>query len=238
MQDPRPGTRKTERDPGFQIRISPEAKTRMVALLKGQPSGSAFRIYVLPGTAPRLGMALEKARRPEEILPCDGVPLLIDPVSRRYLADATVDYASDGGREGFRIDGPNVPATRQEAEPSGEMAPPGGDRPAAPDGRTPAAPPKTLLDRALRKIFDPEIPMNIVDLGLIYGVDWADNGNVRIRMSMTSAGCPVTGLLQEQVKAAAEAIPGIRSAEVTIVWDPPWSPERMSDFAKRQFGFL
>ena len=87
----------------------------------------------------------------------------------------------------------------------------------------------------LKKVYDPEIPMNIVDLGLIYGFDW-NGDNVTIRMTLTAPGCPVAGILAEEVKSAAEKVGGIQ-ATVDMVWEPAWSPERMSEFAKRQFGY-
>jgi FeS assembly SUF system protein len=89
----------------------------------------------------------------------------------------------------------------------------------------------------LKKIYDPEIPMNIVDLGLIYRVEWKEE-DVMVRMTLTAPGCPVAGILAEEVKNAVEKVPGVHSAAVDMVWDPPWSPDRMSEFAKRQFGYL
>lgn len=89
----------------------------------------------------------------------------------------------------------------------------------------------------LKKIYDPEIPMNIVDLGLIYGFDWTGD-DVILHMTLTAPGCPVAGILAEEVKGAVEKVPNIHAATVDMVWEPPWTPERMSDFAKRQFGYL
>jgi FeS assembly SUF system protein len=89
----------------------------------------------------------------------------------------------------------------------------------------------------LKKIYDPEIPMNIVDLGLIYRVDW-ESESVKVTMTLTAPGCPVAGILAEEVKTAVEKVPGVKSATVDMVWDPPWTPDRMSEFAKRQFGYL
>lgn len=89
----------------------------------------------------------------------------------------------------------------------------------------------------LKKVYDPEIPMNIVDLGLIYGFTW-EGEKVTLQMTLTAPGCPVAGILAEEVKAAVEKAPGVREAVVDMVWEPAWSPERMSEFAKRQFGYL
>jgi metal-sulfur cluster biosynthetic enzyme len=89
----------------------------------------------------------------------------------------------------------------------------------------------------LKKVYDPEIPMNIVDLGLIYSIDWTGD-DVTVHMTLTSPGCPVAGILAEEVKAAAEKDTGVKTATVDMIWEPAWSPERMSDFAKRQFGYM
>jgi metal-sulfur cluster biosynthetic enzyme len=93
-----------------------------------------------------------------------------------------------------------------------------------------------LITENLKQIYDPEIPMNIVDLGLIYGFEWQGD-DVTLKMTLTAPGCPVAGILAEEVKMAIEKVPNVRSAKVDMIWDPPWSPERMSDFAKRQFGY-
>jgi metal-sulfur cluster biosynthetic enzyme len=89
---------------------------------------------------------------------------------------------------------------------------------------------------ALRLVIDPEIGINIVDLGLVYGVEVAD-GNVRIDLTMTTAACP----LGEHLTSSAEAtvwqqVPGIRSVDVQLVWEPPWRPDMISDEAREQLG--
>ena len=93
-----------------------------------------------------------------------------------------------------------------------------------------------LITEGLKQVYDPEIPMNIVDLGLIYGFEWSGD-DVKLRMTLTAPGCPVAGILAEEVKLAIEKVPNVKSAKVDMIWDPPWSPDRMSDFAKRQFGY-
>jgi metal-sulfur cluster biosynthetic enzyme len=94
-----------------------------------------------------------------------------------------------------------------------------------------------LIIDQLKKIYDPEIPMNIVDLGLVYGFDWKGD-DVTLKMTLTSPGCPVAGILAEEIKTAVEKVPNVHQATVDMVWEPAWSPERMSEFAKRQFGYL
>ena len=91
---------------------------------------------------------------------------------------------------------------------------------------------------ALRTCYDPEIPVNIYELGLIYDIDVSPSGDVLLRMTLTSPACPVAGSLPPEVQAKMAAIPGVKSAKVDLVWDPPWSPERMSEAAKLQLGMF
>jgi len=86
---------------------------------------------------------------------------------------------------------------------------------------------------ALRNCYDPEIPVNIVDLGLIYGVAIVED-NVKVRMTLTTIGCPAHAYLMHEVQTQIEKIPGVKSAEVEIVWDPPWTPDKMSPEAKKR----
>ena len=84
---------------------------------------------------------------------------------------------------------------------------------------------------ALRNCYDPEIPVNIVDLGLIYNIA-IENDNVKVRMTLTTVGCPAHAYLMHQVQTEIEKLPGVKKAEVDIVWDPPWTPDKMSPEAK------
>ena len=86
---------------------------------------------------------------------------------------------------------------------------------------------------ALRNCYDPELPVNIVDLGLVYGVA-IDEDNVKVRMTLTTMGCPAHAYLMHQVQTEIEKIPGVKTAEVEIVWDPPWTPDKMSADAKKR----
>jgi FeS assembly SUF system protein len=89
---------------------------------------------------------------------------------------------------------------------------------------------------ALKQVYDPEIPVDIVNLGLVYDVAIED-GIVRLTMTMTSAGCPVGDYLAQEVKRAVEALGGVEAVGVELVWDPPWSPERMSPEARKTLGW-
>ena len=91
---------------------------------------------------------------------------------------------------------------------------------------------------ALRDIFDPEIPVNIYDLGLIYGVDIDDAGSVTVTMTLTTPHCPVAESMPGEVEMRICAVAGVRDAEVNLVWDPPWDPAKMSDEAKLELGML
>ena len=91
---------------------------------------------------------------------------------------------------------------------------------------------------ALREIFDPEIPVNIYDLGLIYGVDATADGAVTVTMTLTTPHCPVAESMPAEVELRVGSVPGVREAEVNLVWDPPWDPQKMSDEAKLELGML
>ncbi|MBW7921992.1 MAG: SUF system Fe-S cluster assembly protein [Rubellimicrobium sp.] len=91
---------------------------------------------------------------------------------------------------------------------------------------------------ALRTVYDPEIPVNIYDLGLIYTIGIADGGNVDVVMTLTAPGCPVAGEMPGWVQTAIEAVGGVQSASVKLVFDPPWSMDMMSDEARLELGFM
>jgi FeS assembly SUF system protein len=91
---------------------------------------------------------------------------------------------------------------------------------------------------ALSKVFDPEIPVNIYDLGLIYDIIVDARSDVGIRMTLTAPACPAAQFLPEQVRTAVAAVPGVSDVKVDVVWDPPWSRDRMSEAAKLQLGMF
>jgi FeS assembly SUF system protein len=95
---------------------------------------------------------------------------------------------------------------------------------------------KNCIVEALHKCFDPEIPVNIYELGLIYEIIIAPTGAVGIQMTLTSPGCPVAGTLPGDVQRRVLAVENVTSAKVDVVWDPPWTPARMSEAAKLQLG--
>lgn len=94
------------------------------------------------------------------------------------------------------------------------------------------APLEDRVIEALRTVYDPEIPVNIYELGLIYDCDVQDDGSVNIKMTLTAPGCPVAGEMPGQVQSVVQAVPGVRSAFVDLVWEPAWNPSLMSDEAR------
>lgn len=100
-----------------------------------------------------------------------------------------------------------------------------------------AAVDEEVVREALRQVHDPEAGMNIVDLGLVYGVACAAD-SVSIDITMTTAACPMADLILDEARAAVvAAVPPAASVDVRLVWDPPWTPERLSDFAREHFGW-
>ena len=104
--------------------------------------------------------------------------------------------------------------------------------------------PVEALDReariieALRTIYDPEIPVDIYELGLVYNLQVDPAGNVVVQMTLTAPSCPEAASIPSRVEAAVRAVPGVSDVRVELVWEPPWSPARMSEAAKLQLGFL
>jgi len=89
---------------------------------------------------------------------------------------------------------------------------------------------------AIRTVYDPEIPVNIYELGLIYDLDIDPKGNVAIRMTLTAPGCPVAGTMPQMVRDAVARVEGLNDIDVDLVWDPPWDRSRMSEAAQLELG--
>ena len=95
---------------------------------------------------------------------------------------------------------------------------------------------KDKVIAALKRVYDPEMPVNIYDLGLIYGLDVDGTGRVLVRMTLTAPNCPVAGSLPASVEQAIRAVPGVTEVKLELTFDPPWSKERMSEAAKLALG--
>jgi FeS assembly SUF system protein len=110
-----------------------------------------------------------------------------------------------------------------------------------PQGENPTQPGGALYEAvidALREIYDPEIPVNIYDLGLIYGVDISPEADAVVTMTLTTPHCPVAESMPAEVELRVSSVHGVRDAEVNLVWDPPWDPAKMSDEARLELGML
>ena len=114
-----------------------------------------------------------------------------------------------------------------------------------PTGNMSSAIPQDELNRltddmitAIKSVYDPEIPVNIYDLGLIYGVEITDESDALVTMTLTTPHCPVAETMPAEVELRAASVPGVRDAEVNLVWDPPWGPDKMTDEARLELGML
>ena len=125
--------------------------------------------------------------------------------------------------------------------PAAESAQPEGE---AKDAGSPALPEKEVaritddVVAALKSVYDPEIPVDIYELGLIYKVDLEDDRTLKVEMTLTAPGCPVAGEMPGWVQDACNTVDGVERTEVTLTFDPPWSPDRMSDEARLQLNML
>ena len=107
-----------------------------------------------------------------------------------------------------------------------------------PDGDTTPKPTEDAIIAAIAGVYDPEIPVNIYELGLIYAIDIGDDGAVKVEMTLTAPACPSAQELPEQVHNSVMAVPGVTSCDVETVWDPPWDPSRMTDEARLQLNMF
>jgi FeS assembly SUF system protein len=158
----------------------------------------------------------------DELFEFHGVPTVVDKRSLLYLENATVDFHDSSSRRGFSVSTYNGSASGPH--------------------KTDASPSDSSLEErviaALRSVYDPEIPVNIYDLGLIYDLKIDPSGTVSIRMTLTSPACPVAGSLPGEVQARVQNVSGVTSVHVELVWDPPWSMSRMSEEAQLQMGLF
>jgi FeS assembly SUF system protein len=97
---------------------------------------------------------------------------------------------------------------------------------------------KQAIVKALESCYDPEIPVNIYELGLIYDIALDEENKANVKMTLTSPACPAAASLPAEVESKIKTIPGITAASVEVVWEPPWNPGMMSEFAKLELGFM
>ena len=127
------------------------------------------------------------------------------------------------------------------AEPNSPAAAAPPETPTAPAAELAPEQIKALEEEIVKVLctcFDPEIPVNVYELGLIYDIDIRPTGAVGLRMTLTSPACPVAGSLPPEIEAKVRRVPGVTSAKVDVVWDPPWDPSRMSEAARLELGIF
>jgi FeS assembly SUF system protein len=133
------------------------------------------------------------------------------------------------------------PSPSTPAAPSAPSAPETNPADAAPPPNAPKLSADEIENNvveALKTVFDPEIPVNIYELGLVYDVDVQETGEVKISMTLTSPACPVAGSLPGEVQAKVEKVPGVTKAEIDLVWEPAWNPSMMSEASRLQLGMF
>ena len=211
------------------LRLTAAAREAVAAALAGRPTGSAVRIWVERGMRPHAQMMIDRPSPRDLPVEIEGLLVLVDRASLAFLRDAEVRYHADENPPGFEVVGPFLPGRGAAPPALGRSAPAPG---------SPHTEPEAKIREALKNIYDPEIPMNIVDLGLVYEMAWDAAGGLTIRMTMTSPGCPSIEELVREVESTARAAASVPSVKVEVVWDPPWSPDRMTEFARRQFGYV
>jgi len=213
------------------LRLTPEARAALSGALADRPGGSGIRIWVERGMRPHAQMMVDRPSVRDLPVQVDGIAMLVDEASVAFLRDAEVRYHSDANPPGFEVVGPFLPSRTADPAPAAVEV----STPSPSSG--PHAEAEEKVRQALKNVYDPEIPMNIVDLGLLYGLDWAADGGLTIRMTMTSPGCPAVEELVSEVERTARSAASLPAVKVEVVWEPPWNPERMTEFARRQFGY-
>jgi FeS assembly SUF system protein len=159
-----------------------------------------------------------------------------DTLSRLFQGEKET-RSSGGVRDQVKEESPEVndiPAKNDAVEGEGGIS----QDEEAKDGTasSPAPVTKEMVLEVMSNIYDPEIPVDIVNLGLVYDVDVQD-GSVHVKMTLTSPGCPTAGEMVYEAQTLIEEMPGVKEATVEVVWDPPWDPSRMSEEAKQALGY-
>ena len=226
-----------DRTDTLRLRLTSEARDALRAALTDRPSGSGVRVWVERGMRPHAQMMIDRPSHRDVPLELDGIPLLLDESSLHFLRDAEIRYHRDHHPPGFEVVGPFLPSAIPPPAPAPAPSAPSPGPPSTPAERADHAQVEEKIRTALKNIYDPEIPMNVIDLGLIYGMEWNDAGDLTIRMTLTSPGCPAVEAFTEEVTRTAREASGLPNVKVEIVWEPPWGPDRMSEFARRQFGY-
>ncbi len=201
------------------------AALRELRQLNHLPDHYVVRLGVRFGPPPRrvpYTLGFDASSRPEDYLfPLGELRFVIDARSLFYLMGVTLDYTEGPTARGFLFQEPAHPQPA-EGMPAG----------------SPQAELRARIIEALKTCYDPEIPVNIWDLGLIYRIDIDEQHNVHITMTVTAPACPVADLLPQQVEEAVRQVPGVGTVKVELTFEPPWHMGMMSEAARLQLGLL
>lgn len=156
----------------------------------------------------------------------------------RKRTDQPAEAATEGAEKAMPVDSPQPgpPRATDDAAVDTLAGKPASEEPAAPEiGRAQL---EGRIVEAISEVYDPEIPVNIYELGLIYDLHVTADNCVRIEMTLTSPACPVAGSLPGEVEQRVREVEGVTDVALELVWDPPWTPDRMSEAARLELGFM
>jgi FeS assembly SUF system protein len=231
------------------VTLSEIAAAEIVKILKDQGMGdkAVLRVGIKGRNAQGFNYLLDltEVRHEDDVVSeSRGITIVADPVSFPSLDGTEIDFRDDPTGRGFVFKNPHAVKLPVNAAPTGAAAPPAGAGSAAAvtgttitDALQNKALEASIIEK-LRTIFDPEIPVNIYDLGLIYRIDISADKDVTVDMTLTAPGCPVAGSMPPAVQQAVETVDDVKTAKVNLVWEPAWSKDRMSDAALLQLGLL
>lgn len=201
------------------IKFTDKAKEKVKSYIENsKQQGMALRISVLErnetGFQYHFGLDAHQNEHEDDVVVREhGFATRIDAKSAKWLKGATVDWLVKEGKEGFAVVNPNQPLPSD-----------------APSDL------KATIIRELKTIFDPEIPVNIYDLGLIYNIEIKEDKTVDVTMTLTAPNCPAAEQLPADVKSKVEGVPSVVKANVNLTWEPAWTPANMSEAARLELN--
>ena len=206
----------------FEVTARAAEELRSAITAEGlDPARAAVRvaIEVRPGEQSHSLCLVSDASEPEDLLAeSHGIRLVCRQPDQELLRGTTLDFCDDARGRGFVFRRPTIRGDAAQL-----------------DGHDP--PDEHAVREALKQVIDPEVGLNVVDLGLVYGVE-IDARRVRVTMTMTTPACPLSAHIEQEARRSIlERCPSTSDVEIELVWSPPWSPQMMTDEAKRQMGW-
>jgi FeS assembly SUF system protein len=201
------------------IKFTDKAKEKVVGFITASnEQGMALRISITEQNAEgfkyHFGLDPYKNEHDDDVIVREGgFATRIDAKSAKWMKGSIVDWLAKDGKEGFAVMNPNPSVVADSEEDL-----------------------KNTIICELKTIFDPEIPVNIYDLGLIYDIKVQEDKTVDVTMTLTAPNCPAAEQLPEDVRTKVEGVPGIKKAKVTLTWEPAWTPAKMSEAARLELN--